>query len=90
MTFEPFRPIVDSIVHTLVSREIKDVSPDAKKALIDVLWIRVKTTEGYSPLFQSLQYYANSLVKCLRSKKPEIQIPEWEGRYESVSRDEQV
>jgi len=88
--FEPFRPIVDSIVHTLVSNEIEEVTPDAKKALIDVLWIKMKTTEGYSPLFQALQYYANSLVKCLKSKKPEIQIPVWEGQYESVSRDEQV
>ncbi len=88
--FEPFRPVVDSCVYGLVQDGCAEVSVEAKKHLIDVLWVRVNTTEGKSPLFQALQYLAFSHVRCLKAKKPELDIPVWEGRYEILSRDEQV
>jgi len=88
--FEPFRPIVDRSVYEIVKNGCTEVSKEAKQELINVLWVRVTTTEGKSPLFQSLQYLAFSHVRCLKAKKPELEIPVWEGRNEILSRDEQV
>lgn len=88
--FEPFRPLVDLIVYSLKQEGFEKVCPETKKRLTNVLWIKVKTSEGFSPLFQAQQYYALSFVKCIKSKKPNIQIPQWEGNLENLSRTEQV
>lgn len=88
--FEPFRPIVDLSVYCLINAGFEEVNPQVKKELVNILWIKLKTTEGNSPLTQAFYYYASSLVKCFKIKKPLIKIPIWEGALESISRTEQV
>jgi CRISPR-associated protein Cas1 len=88
--FEPFRPIVDVVVYQLYSQGITDISPDTKNTLTGALWVQMKTTEGYSPLFQGVHYMCVSYVKALKTRKAEIAIPLWEGQYETVSCAEQV
>jgi CRISPR-associated protein Cas1 len=84
--FEPFRPLVDLLVYNLVHEGNIEVNTETKKTLVELLWMKLKTTEGYSPLFQSFYYYISSFSKCLEIKKPTINIPFWEGKFENVSR----
>ena len=86
--FEPFRPLVDFQVHSLSEDGIQDVTIEAKKKLARILWIKVRTNEVFSPLYQSFNYYADSFVASLRSKKPVIQIPVWDGFHEELSNSE--
>ncbi len=85
--FEIYRPIVDCMVYCIVKDDLTadyELTPEIKKFLTQCVWIKVKTTEGESPAFQSMQYYVASFIKSLRSKKLELQIPQWEGNIERV------
>ena len=82
---EPWRPLVDIVVFQLSTENIVELNHEIKKKLADVLWIKVKTTEGNSPLFQAMHYMCSSFVHSLRLKKAEIAIPIWEGQYETLS-----
>jgi len=75
--FEVYRPIVDYKVFTLVNENKIEVTSEVKKILADILWIKVSTTNGFSPVFQSMQYMANSFVKALDSGEPFLEIPSW-------------
>jgi CRISPR-associated protein Cas1 len=89
--FEPFRPLVDCVVYSVTQGNTHpELSPEMKKLLIRVLWIKLQTTEGNSPLFQSLHYFAASYVKALTSKKLVLKIPYWEGKHEILPDTEQV
>ena len=55
------------------------LTPEIKKRLSDVLWIKLHTTEGNSPAFQSMQYMANAYARALENKKPDIELPLWDG-----------
>jgi CRISPR-associated protein Cas1 len=89
--FEIYRPLVDLLVHKLIEHKKNiEITPETKKQLTKCLWIKMKTTEGDSPAFQSMQYYVSSYVKSLKSKEPVLQIPVWEGKNEEFSCTEQV
>lgn len=75
--FEVYRPLVDYEVYKLANQNKKEVTPEVKKILADILWIKVSTSNGFSPVFQSMQYMANSYVKALDSGEPVIEIPSW-------------
>jgi CRISPR-associated protein Cas1 len=87
---EPFRPCVDVIVYQLVQNNQTELTPEIKHELAKVLWMQVKTSEGKSPLFQSLHYMCSSYTKSLKIKTPVLDIPLWEGCYETVSNTEQI
>jgi CRISPR-associated protein Cas1 len=82
---EPFRPLADIVVYLLSKENKTDLTTETKRRLIDVLWIEVKTVEGYSPLFQSMHYMCSSFSKALKTKKPILEIPHWEGKHENLS-----
>ncbi len=88
--FEPFRPLVDYAVFLLKQEGMNAVETKTKQILAKVLWYKVKTSDGYSPLFQSFHYMVSSYVKTIRTKKPGLDIPEWEGKNEELSASEQV
>ena len=89
--FEIYRPLVDLVVHKICeNREDIEITPEIKKLLTKCLWIKMKTTEGDSPAFQSMQYYVSSYVKSLKSKEPVLKVPQWEGKNEEFSCNEQV
>ena len=86
--FEPFRPIVDVTVFDLNKIGENTINPEVKKKLAEVLWYKMKTVEGYSPLFQSMHYMVSSFSRALINKEPCILIPEWEGFNEKSSSSE--
>lgn len=75
--FEIYRPMVDFKVYTLVSENKTEVTPGVKKVLAEILWTKVSTSNGFSPVFQSMQYMANSYAKALDSGEALIEIPSW-------------
>ncbi|GMO62981.1 MAG: type II CRISPR-associated endonuclease Cas1 [Treponemataceae bacterium] len=99
---EPFRPIVDLCVYAISKQlgqsgqsESAGLTPAIKKELADVLWAKLQTTEGNSPLFQAMHYLCTSYVKALKLKKPVIDIPRWEqqaeeSQFERISDIEQI
>lgn len=83
--FEVYRPLIDYEVYQLVKEGNLEVLPVVKRRLAATLWIKVSTSMGFSPVFQSMQYMTNSFVKALESKEPNIEIPLW-----VVSEDEEL
>ena len=77
--FEIYRPIVDCIVAHLKIEKDSELTPEYKTKLTDALWIKVHTSEGNSPAFQSMQYLLVSYVHALEEGKPVIDMPEWTG-----------
>ena len=88
--FEIYRPLVDLVVYKLIEQDVNELTPDVKKQLAQCLWIKMKTNEGDSPAFQSMQYYVSSFVKTLKNREPDISIPLWEGKNEQIPCTEQV
>ena len=77
--FEIYRPFVDFTAAKLQKEDKKTLTPEVKKRLADVLWIKLHTAEGNSPAFQSMQYMANAYARALENKKPDIELPLWDG-----------
>jgi CRISPR-associated protein Cas1 len=87
---EPFRPLVDLVVYQLSQEKLLELTPEVKHTLADILWAQVTTSEGKSPVFQSMHYLCSSYTTALQNRKPELAIPYWEGTYEKLSDPEQV
>lgn len=77
--FEIYRPIVDYIVFNLNPAKETELNHEYKTKLADALWIKVHTSQGDSPAFQSMQYLTASYVRALEDGKAVIDLPEWEG-----------
>lgn len=77
--FEIYRPLVDCIVAHLKVEHDTELTPENKTKLTEALWIKVHTSEGNSPAFQSMQYLLASYVHALEERKPVIDMPEWAG-----------
>jgi CRISPR-associated protein Cas1 len=89
---EIYRPLVDYVVFSIVDKSTTPVTliPDVKKLLVQSIWVKVKTVQGYSPVFQSMQYLSQSYAKALELKDHRLEIPEWEGKDERIPCIEQV
>lgn len=83
--FEPYRPLVDYIVYDMFTENNLEVNPENKKKLATVLWTKVKTRNGFSPAFQSMQYMTASYVNALENKTPDIEMPDWQGNEDEES-----
>ena len=83
--FEIYRPLVDCIVFHLGTDDNSELTAADKTKLTDALWIKVDTTHGESPAFQSMQYMAASYVHALESRKPIIDMPVWAGDEHGAS-----
>lgn len=77
--FEVFRPIVDTLVYKIISKGESELTPENKKTLVKLLKVKVHTSEGESPVVQSMQYMVSSFVRALEAGKPIIELPSWEG-----------
>ena len=77
--FEIYRPFVDYEVYKMWVEGEEVLTPENKKRLIQLLWIKVHTPIGASPLFQSMQYQVASFVHAMEEKNPIIVLPKWEG-----------
>lgn len=76
--FEIYRPLVDSVVYKMCLEGEEELTPKNKKRLTDSLWLKVRTTEGCAPAFQSMRYMTASYVHALEDKNPAIELPIWE------------
>jgi len=69
---EPYRPIVDTIVHNLfdgIDNPTKAVTPDDKRELAAILDMDIKTRTGVSPLINIMQRDIWNFVNSMAEKK---------------------
>jgi CRISPR-associated protein Cas1 len=72
---EPFRPVVDRVVHRLKSDGIVDVTGDAKAALARTMIVDLPTAEGISPVLVCLERLTNSLAKAYAGEADRLILP---------------
>ncbi len=75
---EPLRPLVDIKVHeiTKVLSEIPELTPQNKRAVLEILSWDCTLNERKMPLMVSLHLYAASVRKVLAGEANEVEIPE--------------
>ena len=86
--FEIYRPLVDCVVFHLGIDSDSELTPEYKTKLTETLWIKVHTSQGESPAFQSMQYLTASYVHALEEGKPIIDMPVWAGDEHGNARTE--
>ena len=72
---EPFRPIADLLVHTLVSEGITELDRSTKSRLARVLITDMLTSAGVSPVNVCLQRLAFSLAQCFADGSRRLDLP---------------
>jgi CRISP-associated protein Cas1 len=73
---EPFRPFVDDAVLGLVADGKLTVDKEAKRALLEVLAVRVPYRAGSGPLLVSVQKSAHSLAKAIEENSDGVELPD--------------
>lgn len=72
---EPFRPVVDLLVHDLKRAELTSVTPETKVALSRVLITDMVTGEGATPVQTCLERAAFSLARCFAGEATKLDLP---------------
>lgn len=73
---EPYRPLVDQLVLDLLGREIREVSPEAKRALAALTTLDVDNGDGtVSPLSVQVQRFVHSVATSFESGAASIALP---------------
>lgn len=72
---EPLRPIVDARVRELFLAGQAELTPDCKKALLELLVAPVCCDDQGGPLMVALHRYAASLVRCFERSARRLLIP---------------
>ena len=73
---EPFRPIVDEAVHTIMQHyDEQELNTELKSLLLEVLTRTVYFKNEKSPLMVALQKTANSLQQCYCGQRKKIKYP---------------
>jgi len=72
---EPFRPAVDLCVHQLSKEGQLDVTNEAKKRLVSVMYQDIPGPDGLTPLMVSVQKLATSLALVLTKESNQLALP---------------
>ncbi|MFZ5932215.1 MAG: type II CRISPR-associated endonuclease Cas1 [Pseudomonadota bacterium] len=72
---EPFRPLVDRAVLGLLRGGATDVTPDAKKTLVNVLYADLDTARGVTPVMGAIIALATSLAQIFEGERAELDLP---------------
>ncbi len=73
---EPYRPIVDEAVHTIIQHyNEQELNTEIKSVLLQILTRTVYFKEEKSPLMVALQKTASSLQQCYSGKRKKIKYP---------------
>ncbi|WP_114857449.1 type II CRISPR-associated endonuclease Cas1 [Azospirillum brasilense] len=72
---EPFRPLVDILVHRLVAEGRLEVDRDTKRVLAGILVQDLRTEAGVTPLGTCLFRLASSLAQLLLGERPVLDLP---------------
>ena len=84
---EPFRPLVDDAVRSLIATGESEVSVAAKRRLAGLLWEDIAGAAGTSPLATAMLRAAQSLAESFLSGGPALVFPGLEeGRDAGVER----
>ena len=83
--FEIYRPIVDNFVYKLFEQGETELNPSNKKLLVNLLKVKVHTSEGETQIIQSMHYIVSSYVNALEVGKPDINLFAWEGNKDGIT-----
>lgn len=72
---EPFRPLVDLMVITLIAEGVQSVTPEAKKEFGNLVNMTMVTTEGEKTLKYSIDRMVGSYIASLEVGKNKIYTP---------------
>jgi CRISPR-associated protein Cas1 len=72
---EPFRPMVDLKVWQLHKAGEGCVTPEAKRALVRVLYDDMQTPAGVTPVMVCMQRLATSLAQVYLGERPKLDLP---------------
>ena len=72
---EPFRPLVDLLVCTLLQEGVTEVTPTAKRFLAAVLQQDQATAAGTTPVATCMQRLAASLAESYLQQTPSLEFP---------------
>lgn len=72
---EPFRPVVDLLVHGLLADGIREICPDAKRVLVGALTTNLPTRVGRTPLTTCLIRFAASVADSFTTGEPALDLP---------------
>jgi len=72
---EPFRPLVDACVVSLMAAGICEVNPDSKKRLALCLYLDIPTQAGFSPINTAIERLAFSLAQVCEGKARQLELP---------------
>lgn len=73
---EPFRPFVDYTSVRLVAESNKELTPESKQALAEVLTLDMHTERGTTPLQTCIERAAQSLAQSFEAGKPSLVFPD--------------
>lgn len=69
---EPFRPIVDYSVKSLLNHGLNEINPDSKRALTSILEFDLNVSGSRSPVTTAIKLLCQSLVSSYASGKPQL------------------
>ena len=72
---EPFRPLVDLIVHDLLESGQSGVTKETKPELARILVTDMSGAEGISPVSICLGRLAVSLAQCFAGTRKKLEVP---------------
>lgn len=72
---EPYRPLVDRLVHALVRDGVRDVTPDAKRALATLTDFDLDSAQGLSPLHLHATRLAQQLAAIFEGGAGKLDLP---------------
>lgn len=72
---EPFRPLVDLLVHGLVSEGHDELNPTTKRHLASVLHMDLSTIEGTTTTTVAMSRLSTSLAQCYTGERRKLAFP---------------
>jgi len=72
---EPLRPLVDARARELYRQGYRELTPEAKRGLLELLAERVQTGDERGPLMVALHAMVASLVHCFRGESQRLEVP---------------
>lgn len=72
---EPFRPVIDLRVRQLMNNGREDVTPEAKRALVEAMYEEMQTESGATPVMVCTQRLAVSLGQVFLGEREKLDLP---------------
>jgi CRISP-associated protein Cas1 len=72
---EPFRPVIDLKVWQLVRNQERQVTPEAKRALVRTMYDDMQTGAGATPVIICTQKLATSLAQIFVGEREKLDLP---------------